>query len=143
MRTTLLLAVVATMVVPNLAGAQVLPREHQGTSVQPLSSQALLAAQGQPIGAPQTRDSLWNGLISGAAAGALLGGLMGRSVEQNNRHSGQGATVTGALIGAGLGAGIGAGVDALVSRNVHRPQKVSVAPILSREIKAISTQVRF
>ena len=106
MRTaTLLLTVVAMLVVPDSARAQDPTRAHQGTNDLPLSSHALLVAQGQPIAARQTRDSLWNGLISGAAVGAVLGGLMGRTVEVNNRHSGQGATVTGALMGAGFGAG--------------------------------------
>ena len=143
MRTTLLLAVVATLVIPDLARAQIPAREHRSATDSPLNSQALSVAQGQPMGARQARDPLWNGLINGAAVGALLGGIMGRTVELNNRHSGQGATVNGALIGAGLGAGIGAGVDALFSRSFRRPQKVTVSPILSRELKAITTQVRF
>jgi hypothetical protein len=108
-----------------------------------VSSEPLSMAQGQAVGGTQGRDSLWNGLASGASVGALLGALIGRGVEVNNRNSGQAATVSGAVIGAGLGAAVGAGIDVLLNRKSGIPHRISMSPVLTHDVRAFNTQVRF
>ena len=143
MRITPMLAALAMLVAPVPLAAQRLTLGRAEVVQRPLHTNTPLLVQSAPVASPQGRDSLWNGVATGAFVGGLLGGLVGSGVESNNRNSGKGATVTGIVIGAGLGAGIGAGVDVLLSRRATPSRKLRVTPVVSREVRALSTQLSF
>jgi hypothetical protein len=91
------------------------------------------------------KDSLWNGVIIGAGLGALVGTLVSFAVSDCSECSGFNVPLTFGVLGAGAGAGIGAGIDAWHQKRTvpAGTRRLTVAPVLGKDVQAIVATIRF
>jgi len=98
---------------------------------------------------PVRNDSKWNGALIGAGLGALAGAFFGSAAIECSECAGFNVPVTFGVIGAGAGAAIGVGIDAHFHQRSPIPgpparaRRVSVVPVIGRNVKAVAAAVRF
>ena len=98
---------------------------------------------------PRRKDSLWNGVIIGAGLGALVGAVVGAAVLDCSECAGFNVPLTFGVLGAGAGAGIGAGIDAwrqtraIVTTTPIKPRRLTVSPVLGRDVRGMVATIRF
>ena len=145
------------LLVASLLAVFASPAPAQGSIGRPTTGLAVVGAEAslaKPLPSiqvtPQGRkDSLWNGTLVGAGLGAVLGALGGVALIECTECAGFNVPLTFGVLGAGVGAGIGAGIDALhhqrspMSRVYRSSRRVTVAPIVGRQLRAVVGSVRF
>jgi hypothetical protein len=95
----------------------------------------------------RAHDPLWNGVVLGGSLGALLGAFVGIAAVDCQPCAGYNVTATFAAIGAGAGIGLGAGIDAMrgtiTSGAFVKRSRVQIAPIVTKDTRAVVGRVRF
>lgn len=97
----------------------------------------------------QRRDPLWNGVAIGAGLGALAGALGGATAIPCSECAGFNVPLTFGVLGAAAGAGIGAAIDALrdarggTTAPTGRPSRLTIAPVVGKNGRALIASVRF